>query len=178
MDRVFIDEETGEILAYQQEAPVVSAVNDAETGEPEVTVEIGQGPRRTRFQIPRKVKEELSLKENAEKSNGFMEIEPVPVGASFGQINPIFLFLPAIIYFQWFTSILIICEVILHVWAHHKNKTLNHASVYFRSPFHDMSAEFCTLCQNEKCMNRVGILQEMRMNKFLKQCNYMKRVVT
>lgn len=130
-----------------------------------------------------------------------MELEPVPAGASFGQINPVCLFLPAIIYFRWFLVLLmlfevllkfwkffneiiqiwcyiIIFKVILHVWAHHKNKTLKNANVYFRSPFHDISAEFCALCQNETCMNRVRKMHQIRMHKFLRQCNYMKRVVT
>ncbi|KOC61532.1 hypothetical protein WH47_05136 [Habropoda laboriosa] len=69
-------------------------------------------------------------------------------------------------------------EVSLHVWAHHKNKALKNANVYFRSPFHAISSEFCALCQNETCMNRVGKMQQIRMHKFLRQCNYMKRVVT
>lgn len=107
-----------------------------------------------------------------------MEMEPVPIGSSFGQVNPICLFLPAIIYSRWFLALLMMFEVILHVWAHRKNKSLKNASVYFRSPFHAISSEFCALCQNEMCMDRVGKLQQKRMHKFFRQCNYMKRIVT
>lgn len=184
MDQVLIDEETGESLVqplYEYEARRYGKpVNNVETGEPEVNVESGTvKSRRVPFQIPKEVKQSLSKKEKLmKKSKGLMDVEPVPVGASFGQINPICLFLPAIIYFRWFLMLLMLFEVALHVWAHHKNKALKNASVYFRSPFHAISAEFCALCQNETCMNRVGKMQQMRMHKFLRQCNYMKRVVT
>lgn len=153
-----------------------TTMNDAETGEPEVDIAdhtiVRSHLRRAPFQIPKEIKEKSSNKRR------LIEIEPVPAGASFGQINPICLFLPAIIYFRWFPALLMIFEVVLHMWAHHKNKSLKNASVYFRSPFHDISAEFCALCQNETCMNRVGKMHQIRMNKFLRQCNYMKRVVT
>ncbi|KAL6421015.1 hypothetical protein ACFW04_013564 [Cataglyphis niger] len=207
-NRIYIDKETGEDLIH----PFVDydirhsmAINDAETGEPEVNL-IDNGIRghlrRVPFQIPKEVKEK-SL-----KKRHLTELEPVPPGAPFGQINPICLFLPAIIYFRWFLALLMLFEVnkniesfkkmftfvnivvkadlsccfhikvTLHVWAHHKNKSLKDASVYFRSPFHDISAEFCALCQSETCMNRVGKMHQIRMHKFLRQCNYMKRVVT
>lgn len=163
-------------------------------------------PSRNFPQIPREVKENLSQKKKSSKKCHLRELEAVPSGAPFGQINPICLFLPAVIYFRWFLALLMLFEVlyplqilqdiyfrnksvwkslcwfyvkvILHMWAHHKNKTLKNASVYFRSPFHAISAEFCALCRNENCMNRIGKLQQIRMHKFLRQCNYMKRVVT
>lgn len=183
-NRIYVDEETGEDLIHsfvdcdiRQSSIDSMAMNDAETGEPEVSLidnrmVRGHHLRRVPFQIPKEVKEKSSKKRH------LTELEPVPAGASFGQINPICLFLPAIIYFRWFLALLMLFEVILHVWAHHKNKTLKNANVYFRSPFHDISAEFCALCQNETCMNRVGKMHQIRMHKFLRQCNYMKRVVT
>ncbi|XP_020280220.1 uncharacterized protein LOC109852965 isoform X3 [Pseudomyrmex gracilis] len=183
MDRVFIDEETGEDLIYPLDDYVIrrgsiesTTINNAETGEPEVNLAdcstVKSHIRKVPFQIPQKIKETFSKKRHQ------METEPVPAGASFGQINPICLFLPAIIYSRWFFAMLMMFEVILHVWAHRKNKSLKNANVYFRSPFHDISAEFCALCQNETCMNRVGKMHQIWMHKFLRQCNYMKRVVT
>ena len=131
------------------------------------------------FQIPREVKEELSSfdKRNKKNEDEYIDVEPVS-GTSFAQTNPIFLILIAIVYFQWILALLLIFEVVFHVWTHHKNKTLKHLNVYFRSPFHGVTAEFCALCQNETCMDRVGKMQEIRMHKFLRQCNYMKRAVT
>lgn len=185
MDRTFVDEETGESISVpvsgcDVRGPLVSSVNNAETGEPEMNV-VGIGStksRRTPFQIPKEVKETLSSKKGSKRRKNLMDLEPVPVGASFGQINPICLFFLAVLCFRWFLPVLMFVELSLHIWAHHKNKALKDSIVYFRSPFHGISCEFCALCQNETCMDRVGKMQQIRMHKFLRQCNYMKRVVT
>lgn len=58
------------------------------------------------LQIPKEVKEKTLKKRH-------VELEPVPAGASFGQINPVCLFLPAIIYFRWFLALLMFFEVLL-----------------------------------------------------------------
>ncbi|XP_043248759.1 uncharacterized protein LOC122395341 [Colletes gigas] len=185
MDRIFVDEETGESISlpvsdYEIRRHAV-AVNNVETGEPEINVVATETTknRRMRFQIPKEVKETLSTKNGSKKkAENLMDLEPVPVGTCFGQIHPICLFLLAIVCFHWLLPVLTFLEVSLHVWAHHKNKALKNASVYFRSPFHGISSEFCALCQNETCMDRVGKMQQIRMHKILRQCNYMKRVVT
>lgn len=185
MDRIYVDEETGEIISLpvtEYEArPHVVAVNNAETGEPEMNL-MGTNTvksRRIRFQIPKEVKETLSVKDNSKKtSENLMESEPVPVGTCFSQIHPICLFLLGIVCFRWFLTVIMVLEVAFHVWAHRKNKSLKNANVYFRSPFHAISSEFCAICQNETCMDRVGKMQQIRMQRFLRQCDYMKRIVT
>lgn len=186
MEQLFIDEETGESLMQPfldnlYENNSTGAMNNAETGEPEVNITrtAVRKSKKIPFQIPKQVKDDMSKKSSSKRYDNIMEIEPVPVGTSFGQVNPICLFLPAIIYSRWFLVLLMIFEVTLHVWAHRKNKTLKNASeYYFRSPFHAISSEFCALCQNETCMNRVEKMQQIRLHKFLRQCNYMKRIVT
>lgn len=185
MDRIYVDEETGEIISLpvtEYEArPHVVAVNNAETGEPEMNL-MGTNTvksRRIRFQIPKEVKETLSVKDNSKKtSENLIESEPVPVGTCFSQIHPICLFLLGIVCFRWFLTVIMVLEVAFHVWAHRKNKSLKNANVYFRSPFHAISSEFCAICQNETCMDRVGKMQQIRMQRFLRQCDYMKRIVT
>ncbi|XP_078041315.1 uncharacterized protein LOC144472259 [Augochlora pura] len=185
MDRIYVDEETGEIISlpvteYEIRRHVV-AVNNAETGEPEINM-MGTNTvksRRIRFQIPKEVKETFSTKNGSKKkSENLMQLEPVPVGTCFGQIHPVCVLLLAIMCFRWFLPVIMFLEVALHVWAHHKNKSLKNASVYFRSPFHAISSEFCAICQNETCMDRVGKIQQIRMHKFLRQCDYVKRIVT
>nr|XP_031828346.1 uncharacterized protein LOC116425161 isoform X2 [Nomia melanderi] len=186
MDRIYVDEETGESISvpvseYEILRHNVVAVNNAETGEPEINMVGTQTTkcRRIRFQIPKEVKETLSVKDGSiRKKENLINFEPVPVGTCFGQIHPICLFLLAAVSFRWFLPVLALLEVALHVWAHHKNKALKNASVYFRSPFHAISSEFCGICQNETCMDRVGKMQQARLHKFLQQCNYMKRIVT
>lgn len=185
MDRTFVDEETGESISVPASnceiQRLLSSVNNVETGEPEINV-VGFGrtkSRKIRFQIPKEEKETLSTKKGSPmKDDTLMEPEAIPVGTPFGQINPLCLLFVSVILFRWFLPVLMIFETSLHVWAHHKNKALKNASVYFRSPFHAISSEFCALCQSETCMDRVGKMQQIRMHKFLRQCNYMKRVVT
>ncbi|XP_043286390.1 uncharacterized protein [Venturia canescens] len=194
MEHVFIDEETGESIVR----PVSSSppVNNAETGEPEIGgLKIGMKRRRVPFQIPREVKDQLNTLEKEKRKKRrqekpgkgrrrsdredekFIDVEPVS-GTSFAQTNPIFLFLVAIVYFRWILALFTIFEVVFHIWTHHKNKRLKNTNVFFRSPFHGVTSEFCALCQNENCMDKVGKIQEIRMHKFLRQCNYMKRAVT
>lgn len=71
-----------------------------------------------------------------------------------------------------------IFELIFHAWTHHKNKSLKDSDVYFRSPFHGITAEFCVRCQETTRMDKVGKIQQARLHRFLHQCNYMKRAVT
>ncbi|XP_074100705.1 uncharacterized protein LOC141528520 isoform X2 [Cotesia typhae] len=127
--------------------------------------------------IPREIKEELLSKQEKNLSDKRLkDLLPLREGTAFGEINPVFLFLPAIIYFKWFAISLMIFEVIFHGWSHHKNKSLK--DVYYRSPFHGITSEYCALCQFETCMIRVEKMQQIRMHKFLYDCNYMKRAVT
>ncbi|XP_015519097.1 uncharacterized protein [Neodiprion pinetum] len=196
---VFVDEETGESLESVALRGAGQSLtlnftdpenNNLETGEPEE--DPGNGRivrRRVPFQIPRALQRQDSGEEEEEERTAdhihqdnhecsrvvkrvLRRSEP------FGQTNPTMLLIPLVFYFRWVIAILMCLEVFLHVWAHHKNKHLKNADVYFRSPFHSITSEFCALCQSETCMDRVGKMQEIRAGKFLRQCNYMKRVVT
>lgn len=114
-----VDKETGEILLFDPQ----TCGETAETGEPEE-------PPKAPFQVLRLLPVALMGEtwRNGNANDAFFQIpkhmqktpklrkkkipmEPVPVGASFGQINPIFLFLPAIVYFRWFTVLLMGFEV-------------------------------------------------------------------
>ncbi|XP_043468511.1 uncharacterized protein LOC122502489 [Leptopilina heterotoma] len=169
---IFIDEETGECFDINDDHLHVS--NNVETGEPETNVDFRRIRRKVPFQIPKDIQKSISKK----KYDKFKDIDSIPDGETFCRINPVCLFLPAIIYFRWFVAVLFLMEVILHVYSHRKNKSLKDSNVYYQSPFHGISSEFCALCQSETCMNRVDKMQQARMHRFLKQCNYMKRVVT
>ncbi|XP_012266239.2 uncharacterized protein LOC105691966 [Athalia rosae] len=193
MNENFVDEETGERLEPAALRGCKSVLNftdpennNLETGEPEEAEENHPSRRRVPFQIPRALQkqheqdDDLRLSdggkrhpENAPKSRRFpISVEP------FGQTSPIMLLIPIIFYFRWVIVVLMCLECFLHIWAHHKNKYLKDADVYFRSPFHSISSEFCALCQSKTCMDRIGKMQAIRADKFLRQCNYMKRVVT
>ncbi|KAF7988722.1 hypothetical protein HCN44_001295 [Aphidius gifuensis] len=181
---VLIDRETGENLFefIDQQRSIIFNLNseeisNAETGEPEIN--INNVTTRRKFQIPKEIKRELSYKEKKKMTKKkYKKTTPITEGTCFGQINPIFLFLPVIIYLKLFAVILMIFELIFHTWTHHKNKSLKNSDVYFRSPFHGITSEFCARCQETTRMDKVGKIQQVRLHRFLRQCNYMKRAVT
>ncbi|KAK0077339.1 hypothetical protein PV325_004066 [Microctonus aethiopoides] len=187
---LLIDRETGECVDLPEIELESSRVPDvpvsnAETGEPEINVSPKSQRRRVPFQIPKEIKDELSLKKdkkekksNRKYAHHKLDILPLSKGTCFGQMNPIFLFLPAIFYCKWFAATLILFEVIFHRWAHHKNKSLKDYNVYYRSPLNGITSEFCALCQDETRMNRVGKMHQIRLHKFFRQCHYMKRAVS
>ncbi|KAH0535857.1 uncharacterized protein LOC123266496 [Cotesia glomerata] len=173
-----IDRETGELADENYEERLTCNYHNVsnETGEPEIN-DVGEFDRRLPFKIPREIREELLSKQEKNLSDRRLkDLLPLCEDTAFGEINPVFLFLPAVIYFKWFAISLMIFEFIFHGWSHHKNKTLK--DVYYRSPFHGITSEYCALCQFETCMIRVGKMQQIRMHKFLHGCNYMKRAVT
>uniref|UniRef100_A0A182IX24 Uncharacterized protein n=1 Tax=Anopheles atroparvus TaxID=41427 RepID=A0A182IX24_ANOAO len=70
---------------------------------------------------------------------------------------------------------LVICfvEMILHVWAHRKTGTGGNPAVYYRSPIHVVTRNFCEVCRHERLMGRVGKLQDVRMKQMH---NYFRKV--
>ncbi|XP_034106010.1 uncharacterized protein LOC132793572 [Drosophila nasuta] len=46
----------------------------------------------------------------------------------------------------WLLSIL---EIVLHMMAHKKNSLTMQKNLYFRSPMHVLSSQFCAICRNE-----------------------------
>ncbi|XP_039965617.1 uncharacterized protein LOC126761703 [Bactrocera neohumeralis] len=57
--------------------------------------------------------------------------------------------------------IMLLCESILHCWAHKKN-SLNISKIYyFRSPLHLVTSQFCTVCRRENEMKKIEIFQAL-----------------
>lgn len=57
-----------------------------------------------------------------------------------------------------------IIEIALHVWAHKKNSKNTDENVYYRSPLHIVTSQFCAVCRNKSQMDQVSRLQEKRRN--------------
>lgn len=57
-----------------------------------------------------------------------------------------------------------IIEIALHVWAHKKNSKNTDENVYYRSPLHIFTSQFCAVCRNKAQMDQVSRLQEKRRN--------------
>lgn len=46
--------------------------------------------------------------------------------------------------------ILMITEITLHVWSHSKNTRNDNPKIYYRSPLHALTSQFCSLCLDTK----------------------------
>lgn len=53
-------------------------------------------------------------------------------------------------------------EVAMHVWAHSKNCKNSNPTIYYRSPLHEFTSQFCTRCRHESSMNQVIKMQDER----------------
>lgn len=56
----------------------------------------------------------------------------------------------------------VILEVIMHSWAHSKNSYNSNPTIYYRSPLHVLTSQFCTRCRHESSMNQVIKMQDER----------------
>ena len=61
---------------------------------------------------------------------------------------------------------IVLIEVLLHVWAHSKNATNENENIYYRSPLNSLTSQFCTLCREEIIEVQVNKMQEERSKKF------------
>lgn len=78
--------------------------------------------------------------------------------------------IPSLFFFFKTTALLLLfCELILHIWAHRKNRTNLNDGVYYRSPMHVISSEFCALCRHSKNMAEVSKIQDGRRAEKLRQ---------
>lgn len=55
-----------------------------------------------------------------------------------------------------------IVEICLHTWAHRKNASNTNPNIYYRSPMHIVSSQFCAYCRNKSEMERVSKIQDKR----------------
>lgn len=46
--------------------------------------------------------------------------------------------------------ILMVTEITLHVWSHSRNSRNANPKIYYRSPLHALTSQFCSLCLETK----------------------------
>lgn len=86
--------------------------------------------------------------------------------------------IPTIFFFYRFCGVLIaIIEVCLHVWAHKKNAQNKNVHIYYRSPLHVMTSQFCAVCRNRSEMDRVSKLQVKRQQNWQHHLNHVTKTV-
>jgi len=168
-----MDSETGESFRDKEtgEMPASAKVN-LETGESEINRSRPEKQNNTRkFRIPSKQpppkQNSLNTIKRANKS-----LVPVKAPQIFNtnDVTPCLLFLlPTTLFFY---PILAACisfiEVVLHVWAHKKNKKLTNKDIYYQSPLHIFVSEFCGSCREERSKDKIISIQDKRNYKFIK----------
>lgn len=53
-------------------------------------------------------------------------------------------------------------EVALHLWSHKNNQRNTNKMIYYRSPLHVITSQFCAVCRQEREMEQVSKLQDRR----------------
>lgn len=56
----------------------------------------------------------------------------------------------------------VLIELSIHVWAHKKNCRNLNPNIYYRSPLHIFTSQFCIVCRHESSMDQVIKLQDQR----------------
>lgn len=94
-------------------------------------------------------------------------------------VAPAFAMLTLLFFAPVFGVLISILEFVIHVWTHKKNKKMRNMNIYYRSPLHDITSEFCSICVDENTKNKITKLQDKRNDKFTKYgIEYVRRIVT
>lgn len=64
--------------------------------------------------------------------------------------------------FRFYAVAMAFVEIFLHVWAHKKNARNTNEHIYYRSPLHIITSQFCASCLHKRQMDKVSKLQEKR----------------
>lgn len=175
------DEETGEICRKFPEI-------DTETGEKTlVLTEQNKHVAPTRkFHIPKEyLKVDKKDKQKA-KYNEIQEAFPICDREKYYSLNEniilgqntmshrLLLLLPVLLVFPKLPTVLIaIFEIIIHMWCHKKNKQLSDPGLYYRSPLHIVTSEYCAYCTSQKQMDKISKIQDKRKYRHFKStCKY------
>lgn len=172
-----MDYETGECFRDVEtgETPAPALINN-ETGEMEINYT--RPTYKKPFKVPSTVNHKTKQQQLQEQQTdeGCIYTEPPQKRVS---VAPAFAILTLLFFVPVFGILVSIIEFLIHMWTHKKNKTLRNSNLYYRSPFHDIVSEFCSLCIEENSKNKITKLQDKRNEKFTKYgIEYVRRIVT
>lgn len=71
------------------------------------------------------------------------------------------------LFFKFTALVLLFCELLLHIWAHKKNSRNLNTSIFYRSPLHLISSQFCATCKHDAYMIKLCAIQDKRRAKQL-----------
>lgn len=90
------------------------------------------------------------------------------------------LLLPTIFCFNVYAALSVtIIEVFLHFWSHQKNGLNTDNRIYYRSPLHIITSQFCIRCRNESDSNIFDALNaQMRRTADKRKATALKQTIT
>lgn len=153
------DDETGEIVTYYINKETGEPCVDGSASALPVPLQTNQNiaTPATSMKLPRGCgygnKKLQSLKKNIVNGSNMVSYR--------------MLLIPTVMIFPAFLCVLLmLLEIYLHVRCHKKNKLLKDSSLYYRSPFHQVTSTFCGVCRESDSAWKVGQLQDQRRNRY------------
>lgn len=157
------DAETGEV---NQE----SLIFDHETGETfDYSLLVNPRPTTNEFHVPRSYlsddpnHSQTSQNQRRRRQNrGIPRRDQCEVTLGYKPTHKLFL-IPSLFFFFKITAlVLLFCELVLHIWAHRMNYRNKDSLMFYRSPLHLISSQFCAHCTSEVRMIKLGRIQDKR----------------
>ncbi|XP_055700963.1 uncharacterized protein LOC129800531 isoform X2 [Phlebotomus papatasi] len=173
------DRETGEIETHI--VPQTPDLFDQETGELNAIAF-----RKTKFNIPKSYLQ--TFEDDSKDGNDVYTLsnkdrvmhlkEEIILG--YNKTSHRMFLIPSLFLFFKLTAIFIITvETLLHIWAHRRNSRNKNPCIYYRSPLHVVSSQFCAICRSESSMKRVKKIQDERTRiRRLHQLDFVTRTLT
>ncbi|XP_058986563.1 uncharacterized protein LOC101888947 isoform X2 [Musca domestica] len=101
------------------------------------------------------VKPKLKCKTKTYNRDDFINMEGVSndIILGYNKSNYRMLLLPTLFFFNVYAAVIVmILEIFFHFWAHFKNGVNMNKDIYYRSPLHVMTSQFCARCRSESEM--------------------------
>lgn len=76
--------------------------------------------------------------------------------------HKLFLIPSLFLFFRITALVLMFCELALHIWAHRMNSRNKDATIFYRSPLHLITSQFCAKCLSQVGMAKLGLIQDKR----------------
>ncbi|KAG4077477.1 hypothetical protein HA402_002904 [Bradysia odoriphaga] len=170
------DSETGEynVSTESDDASDSSMEYDNETGEFDATITSLRLRKTAKFSIPKNLiapqddpRKCCCIDPNdtftlTKKEDVITLQEEIILGCN-KTSHRLFLIVASMFFFTRICAVLaVLIELSMHCWAHKKNSRNSNPNIYYRSPLHVFTSQFCIVCRHETSMDQVIKLQDQR----------------
>ncbi|KAJ6633175.1 hypothetical protein Bhyg_16019, partial [Pseudolycoriella hygida] len=161
------DNETGEfVLSSSDDSCDSSFEYDNETGEFDATKTSLKLRKKANFSIPRNLltpqddPKKCCIDPNdtftlTKKEEVITLQEEIILGCN-KTSHRLFLIVASMFFFTRICAVLaLLIELSMHIWAHKKNCRNSNPNIYYRSPLHIFTSQFCIVCRHESAMDQL-----------------------